>query len=84
MHDFLTSPTYVDVRHDFFRLCVFIAANALMCNFLPDSERLDRFPKLQWIYEILISLVAGFGLNWRHCLPSLDLEIMGFKVKRVK
>ncbi len=70
---------YADLRHDLFRVCAFIAANSLLCNFLPKSTCLKRFPKLRYGYEILIDLIAGFALNWRIQLPSLDQEFIGFR-----
>jgi hypothetical protein len=69
----------VALRHDFFRVCVFIAANALLCNFLPPSELLRSRPKSRYCYEILVDLMAGFALNWRERLPSLDREFPGFR-----
>jgi hypothetical protein len=68
-----------DLRHDFFHVCVFIAANAFLCNWMPPSILLKEHPRTRYAYEILVDLVAGFGLNWRERLPSLDREFPGFR-----
>jgi hypothetical protein len=73
------SAAYFDLRHDFFRVCAFVFWNALLCNFLPSSVLLRKYPKTRYCYEVLVDLVAGFGLNWRTKLPSLDAEFLGFK-----
>lgn len=67
------------VRQDFFHICAFISANALIANFLPDSNKLRNYPRIRYAYEVLVDVVAGFSLNWRTCLPSLDAEFIGFK-----
>lgn len=72
--------TLTDVlQHDFSLVCVFITTNAFLCNFLPPSELLRNYPKTRYCYEILIDLMAGFALNWREKLPSLDREFPGFR-----
>ncbi len=76
------SDLYLDLRHDFFRLCVFIAGNALIANFLPKSTVFKGMPRTRWTYELLVDLIAGFGLSWRAKRPSLQKEWMGFKVRR--
>jgi hypothetical protein len=68
-----------DLRHDFFRICAFVAINALLCNFLPPSLLLRCYPKTRYCYEVLVDLMAGFALNWRERLPSLDREFPGFR-----
>jgi hypothetical protein len=73
------SAAYVDLRYDLFRVCAFVAANALLCNFLPPSVKLKKYPKTRYCYEVLIDLMAGFALNWRTQIPSLDGEFIGFK-----
>lgn len=60
-------------------VCVFIAANALLSNFMPPTVLLRRYPRLHWAYCLLVDLVATFGLNLRTSLPSLDMEFMGFR-----
>jgi hypothetical protein len=75
----MISPLYRDVRYDFFRMCVFITANAFICNFLPPALLLRKYPKTRYCYEMLIDLIAGFGLNWRERLPSLDRKFPGFR-----
>jgi hypothetical protein len=82
IHRWIKTATYIDVRHDFFRICVFIAGCALACNFLPCEDRLDNYPRTKRLYVLFVDIIAGFGLNWRHCLPTLELELMGFKIKR--
>ena len=67
------------LRHDLRSTCVFIAFCALIANFLPKKKHLDGYPRLQFCYCIFIDIVAGFGLNWRYRLPSLDLQFLGFK-----
>jgi hypothetical protein len=67
------------LRQDGFRICVFIATNALLCNFLPPSEMLADKPKLRYCYEVVIDLMAGFALNWRERLPSLNRQFPGFR-----
>lgn len=71
--------TYLVLRHDFFRICSFIAINAFLCNFLPDSAKLARWPRIRFAYEVLVDLMAGFALNWRVRIPSLDQEFIGFR-----
>ena len=68
---------WLDFRHLLFRFCVFISMNALLANLLPRAKHLARWPLLQCWYEVLIALIAIFSLNWRACLPSLDIEFMG-------
>lgn len=68
-----------DLKHDFFRICVFVATNALLCNFLPPAVLLRGRPRLRYWYEVLIDLMAGFALNWREQLPSLDRQFPGFR-----
>ena len=63
---------YVDLRHDLFRLCAFVASNALLANFLPNERRLRHWPRVCQAYTFLIDVVAFFALNWRKRLPSLD------------
>jgi hypothetical protein len=65
--------------NDFSRLCIFIAANAFISNFWPPSEMLSNNPRLQYWYETLIDLNAGFALNWRERLPSLNRQFPGFR-----
>lgn len=69
----------IDLQQDLSRVCVFIAANSLLCNFMPPSELLSEQPKVRYCYEVLIDLIAGFGLNWREQLPSLNREFPGFR-----
>lgn len=73
------SALYLDYRHDLFRVCVFIAVNALLANFLPRAARFRKHRTFQCFYIVVIDLVAAFGLNWRAELPSLNQEFMGFK-----
>ena len=68
-----------NLLHDLSRVCIFIAANALLCNFLPPSLLLRNYPKTRYCYEVLIDLMAGFALNWRERLPSLDRQFPGFR-----
>ncbi len=70
---------YLDLRHDFFRVCAFIAANSILANLLPRSSRLGRHRKVHNFYCLVIDLVAFFACNWRVNLPSLDQEFMGFR-----
>lgn len=72
---------YLELRHGLFRLCVFVSCNALLANFLPSAEKLWRYPRAQRAYGVFVDLVAGFGLNWRAELPSLDREFFGFRRK---
>ena len=72
------SPLSRDLLHDFRRICEFVAFFALLANFLPKADCFERWPKFCGLYVVFIDLVAGFALNWRHCLPSLDLEFLGF------
>lgn len=67
------------LHQDLCRVCLFIVANALLCNFLPPSVLLKRHPRLRYGYEVLVDLMAGFALNWRERLPSLDREFPGFR-----
>lgn len=71
--------TYLDLRYDLWRVCAFIAANSLLCNFLPPSLLLRNYPRIRYCYEMLIDLMAGFALNWRVSLPSLDREFPGYR-----
>ena len=73
------SVAYLNLRHDLWRVCAFVAFNALLANFLPDSRLLRKHHRARYLYEVFVDLVAGFGLNWRTSLPSLDQEFMGFK-----
>jgi len=75
----MMSPVARDLLHDFRRFCEFTTLFAILANFLPKAERLDRWPRLCGIYIVFVDLVAGFGMNWRYQLPSLDLEFLGFK-----
>ena len=68
-----------NLRHDACVICVFVAANALLCNFLPPSALLQNHPRARYCYEMLVDLMAGFALNWRERLPSLDREFPGFR-----
>jgi hypothetical protein len=72
----------LDLRHDFFRICAFIVLCAFVSNFLPDERRVAGYPKTRYVYRAFVDIIAGFGLNWRASLPSLDLEFMGFRVRR--
>ena len=65
--------------HDFYRVCAFIVANAFISNFWPPAELLSNHPRLQYWYETIIDLNAGFALNWRERLPSLNRQFPGFR-----
>ncbi len=82
-------PAYLDLRLDFYRVCEFVAINSLLANFLPSHGWVDRVcishapekmrHSLNFTYCLLVDIIAGFGLNWRTHLPSLDQEFIGFK-----
>ena len=74
------SAAYLDLRHDFFRMCAFCWVCAIGKNFLPRNKFKNRF--LYDTYRIIIDLFAGFGGGWRADSPSLQQEWMGFKAKR--
>lgn len=70
---------FTGLRQDLDRVCEFIATCAWLCNWLPPSILLKNHPKKRYCYEVFVDLVAGFGLNWRERLPSLDREFPGFR-----
>jgi hypothetical protein len=76
------SDLYLNLEHDFFRVCGFIAASSLVANFLPNAKVLKLGPRLGWLYSCLIDCVALCAFNWRICLPSLRGHFMGFKGPR--
>lgn len=67
------------IRQDIFHICAFITINAFVANFLPDANKLRNYPRIRYAYEVLVDVIAGFSLNWRTSLPSLDAEFIGFK-----
>lgn len=67
------------LKQDLCRVCMFVSANALLCNFAPPAELLAERPRLRYAYEMLLDIMAGFALNWRERLPSLDREFPGFR-----
>jgi hypothetical protein len=71
--------TFLNVRHDMFRVCEFIAASSLVANFLPNVKMLNSRPKLAFLYSCFIDFVAFCAFNWRINLPSLQQKFMGFK-----
>lgn len=72
---------FLDLWHDFYRVCAVIAVCSIAANFLPAASKLDAIPKLKSLYCVFVDLVAGFGGNWRADLPSLAMEFMGFRRK---
>ena len=74
--------TWMYLRHDFFRVCAWVAFWSLANNFVPPSEPLSRYPRIHAAYGIFILFVAFNALSWRSRIPSLDEEWMGFKSRR--
>lgn len=74
-------PAVMGMRWVWFHVCEWIAVASLLANFLPDSKRLGKHPRLCWWYGFLIHFIALLALNLRHCLPSLDMSFMGFRRK---
>lgn len=76
--------------HIAFRLSVFSICCSFSSNFLPHEAkvkalayRLGYKPHVAIAsYRILVDLVAGLAFNWRYRLPSLDLQLMGFRPRR--
>jgi hypothetical protein len=64
-------PLYYDLRHDFFRVCVYVAANSLLANLLPAKECMRRWPRCQAAFGVFVYFVALGALNLRRRLPSL-------------
>ncbi len=76
-HRALAHDLWVDLQH----ICVFIAGNALVANFLPRAAHV-RDRKRRALYRLSIEAIAGCALNLRVCIPSLDMQWMGFRAKR--
>ena len=79
-------PLMMGMRWVFFHVCAGIAVCSLVCNFIPHEARYANRPRALKIYRFFVHYLAFLALNWRHCLPSLDLEFMGFhrgKGKRI-
>lgn len=77
--------THSTLVHDLWQVirsvCVFIAFCALAANFVPRAA-LIRNRRRRACYKLLVEVIAGCGLNLRICLPSLDMQWMGFRAKR--
>jgi len=55
----------------------FIAS--VVANLLPKAEVFNNYPRVKRFYETLVDVISATAANLRHCLPSLDLPMMGFR-----
>ncbi len=80
MHSPLHHAEWLTIRHEYFRFAAWvIVPAALLANFMPRARYLDKWPRLQYIYEGVLFFVAVLSLNWRAEIVGLDAPMFGFK-----
>lgn len=68
--------------HDFLIMCAIHLGFSIANNLMPDARHFRRWPALYCAYLVVVDFIALGALSLRVDIPSLDWEILGFRIRR--